>query len=108
MRCDFSNVRRSVPWSPPLIGVLKLNVDGTSRGKPGPAGKGEVLRSYKSEGLIMFSKHIGVRDSNETKVLATLEALYLFSSDYSEALIVESDSSNAVAWANRKTFSWKF
>ena len=68
-----------------------------------------MLHNYKGEVLIMFSKHIGVCDSNIAEVLAILKALRLFPRDCSEALIVESDFSNAVAWvSNRKTFPWKF
>ena len=57
----------------------------------------------------MFSKHTGVCDSNEAEVLAILEALRCFSRNFHGVLIVESDSSNAIAWvANRKRNPWKF
>ncbi|XXG72211.1 hypothetical protein AAC387_Pa07g1359 [Persea americana] len=109
MGCGFSKVRRSIPWSPPPIGVLKFNVDGASSGKPGPACIGGVLRNFKGKVLIMFSKHIRICDSNEVEVLAILEAFHLFPRDCFEPLIVESNSSNAIAWvSNRKTFPWKF
>ncbi|XXG59908.1 hypothetical protein AAC387_Pa04g1911 [Persea americana] len=108
MGCGFSKVRRSVPWSPPPIRVLKFNVDGVSKGKSKQASIGGVLRNFKGGVIIMFSKHIGICDSNEAEVLATLEALQLFPRDCFEALIVESDSSNAVTRvSNRKTFPWK-
>lgn len=57
----------------------------------------------------MFSKHVGVRDSNEAKVLAILEALRLLSRYFMEVLIMESDSSNAIAWvSNRRVSPWRF
>ena len=57
----------------------------------------------------MFSKHVGVRDSNEAEVLEILKALRLFSTNFGDALIVESDSSNAIFWvSNGKVFPWKF
>ena len=31
-------LKRFVLWSPPLLGVLKFNIDGAARGKLGPAG----------------------------------------------------------------------
>lgn len=37
-------------------------------------------------------------DSNEATVLAILESLILFSTRYEGALVIESDSSNAIAW----------
>lgn len=33
-------------WSPPHEGCLKLNFDGASKGNPGPAGFGCVLRDH--------------------------------------------------------------
>ena len=64
-------------WYPPPLGVVKFNVDGASRGKPGPAGIGGVLRYCKGEVLMMFSKYVSVGDSNEADVLAILEGLRL-------------------------------
>lgn len=47
--------------------------------------------------------------SNEEEVLAILEELKLFSRNYGGALILASDSSNAIAWvSNRKAITWKF
>lgn len=57
----------------------------------------------------MFSKHVGVCDSNEVEVLAILEALQCFSSYYHGVLIMESDFFDVVAWvSNRKASPWKF
>ena len=63
--------------SPSFSGV-KFNVNGASRGKPGQAGIGGVLRNSKGEVLLMFSKYMSVCNSNKVKVLAILEALGLF------------------------------
>lgn len=41
---------------------------------------------------------MGVKESNETEVLAILEALLLFFSSFHVRVIVESDSSNAISW----------
>ena len=91
-----------VPRSPPLVGILKFNVDGAPRCKPGPAGVGGVLRSSNGEVLLLFSKNVGVCDSNEAEVLVILEDLRFFRS-FDGRLLVESDSSNAVVWvSNRK------
>lgn len=45
-------------------------MDGAARGKLEPLGIGGVL--HKSEGHVLFmcSKYVGVKDSNEAKVLA--------------------------------------
>ena len=57
----------------------------------------------------MFSKNVGICDSNEAEVLAILEGLRLFARTYIGSLLVESDSSNAITWvSNKKDFPWKF
>ncbi|XXG44210.1 hypothetical protein AAC387_Pa01g4073 [Persea americana] len=80
-------------------GFLKFNVDGAARKKPGPAGVEGVL-AYILQGnvLLMFSKKVGIKESNETEVLAILEALRLFFSSFREKLLAESDSSNEGPW----------
>lgn len=75
-------------------GMLKFNIDGAPRGKLGLTGIGGVFRDSNRQVLIMFSKHIGVENSNEAEVLAYLEA-FKDSLSLSHALLtVESDSSN--------------
>ena len=44
-----------------------------------PARIGDVLHNYKGEVLYMCSKHLGIKGTNEAKVLAFLEALWSFS-----------------------------
>ena len=61
---------------------------------------GGVLRNSKGDVFLMFSMHVGVCDSNEAEVLAILEGLRLFSTRYSGALVLESDSSNAIVWVS--------
>ena len=67
-----------VPWHSPPCGVLKFNVNGVSKRKPGLASIGGVLRNHKGEVIYLFSKHGGIKDSNEAEVLAILEALRVF------------------------------
>ena len=53
----------------------------------------------------MLSKYVGVCDFNEAEVLAILEALRCFSRSFQGDLMMESDSSNTIAWvSNRKPF----
>eukprot|EP00268_Persea_americana_P068029 TRINITY_DN9427_c0_g3_i1.p1 TRINITY_DN9427_c0_g3~~TRINITY_DN9427_c0_g3_i1.p1 ORF type:complete len:256 (+),score=22.30 TRINITY_DN9427_c0_g3_i1:1157-1924(+) len=92
MGCGPSKMRIYVHWSPSPIGMLKFNVDGAARGKPGPASIGGVLRNSRGEVLFMFSKSVGVCDSNKAEVLAILEALQYFSRFFNGILVVESDS----------------
>lgn len=66
MGCGPTKERMSILWSPPPLDSLKFNVDG----KPGPAGIGGVLCNSNGEVLFMFSKNVGICDSNEPEVLA--------------------------------------
>ena len=52
---------------------------------------------------------MGVCDSHEEEVLAILEARQCFSKNFHSDLIMESGSSNAIAWtSNNKGYHWKF
>ncbi|XVF83888.1 hypothetical protein PTKIN_Ptkin16aG0529800 [Pterospermum kingtungense] len=101
-----SNVKAPRPeaiWAEPLVGIVKFNVDGSTIGKPGPAGIGRVLRNHSGDELIRFSKFVGVIESNEAEYLAIREALILFLSSRwfdNHSLTIESDSSVAVSWLN--------
>ncbi|XVF88973.1 hypothetical protein PTKIN_Ptkin19aG0094400 [Pterospermum kingtungense] len=103
--CSNQNKERArSTWCHPDFGTLKFNVDGSSLGKPGPAGIGGILRNHLGEVLIRFSKSISIADSNEAEVLAIREALIQFvtsrwAQDFS--LTIESDSAPAVAWISK-------
>lgn len=89
------------------MGVLKFHVDGAASSKLGPAGIGGVLRNHKGELLYMFSKNVGIKDSNEAEILAILEALRIYHRPFQYPLVVESDSMNAVYWARSFKGPWK-
>lgn len=58
--------------------------------------------------LCLFSKGVGIGDSNEAEALAILEALRIFSRSFYGSLILENDSSNAMSWVSQDTCKpWK-
>ncbi|XVF70923.1 hypothetical protein PTKIN_Ptkin11bG0201000 [Pterospermum kingtungense] len=80
---------------------VKFNVDGSSRGKLGPAGIGGILIDHMRQVLIRFSKAIGIEDSNAAEYLAIRKALLIFISSpwvHIRKFCVESDSMNVVNW----------
>lgn len=77
--------------------VLKFNVDGVAKGIAGLAGIGGVLCNNKREVLMLFTECIGAKEPNKAEVMATLEALRMFVFYYQDKLVVDSDSSNAIA-----------
>lgn len=52
-------VHRVRSWSPPLVDVLKINTDGSSRGNPRPAGIGGAGRDSFGSVIFLFSIHKG-------------------------------------------------
>lgn len=55
-------------------------------------------RHSAREMLIMFSKPIDVKDSNEAELKTIRKALQVFKVSYSSHLVGESDSTVAVSW----------
>jgi hypothetical protein len=46
-------------WIPPQTGFLKLNFDGASKGNPGKAGEGGVIKDSGGEIIRMYAASIG-------------------------------------------------
>ncbi|KAL4352909.1 hypothetical protein GQ457_06G017170 [Hibiscus cannabinus] len=66
-------------WVVPLMSSFKFNVDGVVIGGFNRAGIGGILRNLKNVSLLFFSKAVGCLDATLAELLATKEALYLFS-----------------------------
>ncbi|KAK9037745.1 hypothetical protein V6N11_022647 [Hibiscus sabdariffa] len=66
-------------WSIPSETSLIFNVDGAAVGGFGRAGIGGVMRNSENKMFIMFSKFIGFFDASSAELLATRDALPLFS-----------------------------
>ncbi|GLU10942.1 hypothetical protein SLE2022_277170 [Rubroshorea leprosula] len=102
--------RISSHWSAPNFGCVKFNVDSYSIGKLGLAGIGGVLRNEGGLVIGLFSRSIGVVDSNVAELVAICEALEMFlASDWvtSRSLIIETNSSRAVSWVrDRARIPW--
>jgi hypothetical protein len=96
-------VSKSLEWKRPPQNVWKWNVDGSSRGKPGAASIGGVLRNDCGEIAAKFAVSIGVKESNEAEFLAIVFALeQSLDKEWlsNGTIIVESDSRNALAWVD--------
>lgn len=114
MGCGSSKERGMVALCIPMMGMLKFNVDGSTRGKPRLAGIRRALCNDKGEILCLFSKSVEARDSTEAKVLALLEALRwvcLFFFVFFFSMWSDSGKcwSNAIYWViQRGVKHWKF
>ncbi|EOY15851.1 Uncharacterized protein TCM_034797, partial [Theobroma cacao] len=77
----IKNVKKARPvteWEKPPDRTMKFNVDGAASGSTNEAGIGGLLRNSKGEVRMMFSKSIGVGDSNLAEVLTIQEAFAMF------------------------------
>ncbi|KAJ8758607.1 hypothetical protein K2173_000328 [Erythroxylum novogranatense] len=61
---------RNISWLPPSNGWIALNTDGASKGNPGVAGAGGVIRDTKGRWLDGFVQNIGVATSFMTELWA--------------------------------------
>ncbi|KAK1575025.1 hypothetical protein Q3G72_001936 [Acer saccharum] len=102
---DSSKVKRMVKcgWKPPMVGSLKFNVDGSSRGNPGLSGIGGVLRNSDGDIVCLFSAPIGVGSAMDSEVQAILKACQMCVNELCPAdvnITIECDSQAAVSCVN--------
>jgi ribonuclease HI len=81
----------SHPPAPPA-GVCVANIDGASRGNPGPAAYAVVLRDPAGKVVLELAKHIGRQTNNVAEYYALLAALDYAASHGIQALRIRSDS----------------
>ncbi|MQL90534.1 hypothetical protein Taro_023135 [Colocasia esculenta] len=67
---------KMVRWIPPLHGLL-LNVDGASKGNPGPCGGGGIVRNTVGTMVLAFSHFYGVGTSLLDEVRAMCDGVQL-------------------------------
>jgi ribonuclease HI len=74
------------------IAAYQANIDGGSRGNPGPAAYGVVVRDGKGEIVARLKKYIGSNTNNVAEYFGLVAALDYAQSHGIRALRVESDS----------------
>ena len=82
----------SAPETKPLNAVFRANIDGASRGNPGPAAYGVVIRDPRGEVIAKLKKYIGRFTNNVAEYYALIAALDYAQSHNIRALHIESDS----------------
>lgn len=95
--------RPEAMWVGSPIGWVKFNIDGVFYGSSGKAKIEVILRDHEAVIKVMFSKSMGLRDSNLVEVLAIKEAFVIFTNAtrfQKFSLWIESDSQNLVMWTN--------
>jgi ribonuclease HI len=79
------------PAAPPA-GVHVANIDGASRGNPGPASYAVVLRDPQGKIVLELAKNIGRETNNVAEYFALLAALDYATTHHITALRIRSDS----------------
>ena len=86
------SIIKRVRWEKPQAGWKKLNTDGASKGNPGLAGCGGVIRDENGRWIAGFSRRIGVTTSFEAEVWGFWEGLINCSNLNIHSLIIELDA----------------
>ncbi|PSS34373.1 Ribonuclease H protein [Actinidia chinensis var. chinensis] len=94
-----------VGWKPPSMGIFKLNTDGASKGNPGKAGAGGLIRNHEGRWVAGFCHNIGTTNSLEAEVTAIRDGLELVNRLGLTNVDVETDSKLAVQLIAGSIFS---
>jgi len=81
-----------IQWTPPPERWYKLNVDGASKGNPGAAGAGGIIRDQFGNWITGFTLNLGYCTSVKAELAALLQGLKLAKSHGITKLIVHTDS----------------
>jgi ribonuclease HI len=82
----------SEPDVKPHAAAFQANIDGGSRGNPGPASYGVVVRNERGEVVAKLKKYIGRMTNNVAEYYGLIAALDYAQSNGVRALRIESDS----------------
>lgn len=93
-----ARVERMIGWVPPTAGWVKLNTDGASRGNPGPATAGGVLRDGDGAWCGGFALNIGRCSAPLAELWGVYYGLYLAWDRKVSRLMVEVDSEMVVGF----------
>ena len=80
------------PPEPKRLAAFQANIDGGSRGNPGPAAYGVLIRDAKGEIIAKLKKYIGLNTNNVAEYFGLIAALDYAQTHGIRALRVESDS----------------
>ncbi|KAK2655291.1 hypothetical protein Ddye_008343 [Dipteronia dyeriana] len=94
-------------WISLGIEALKFNIDGSSRGNPGVAGVGGVLRNNLGAVLCLLSSNIGSQNAITTELMVVEKSCSLCISNsamWGQKIEIVSDSKTAFSWIKSTDF----
>ncbi|GKV09776.1 hypothetical protein SLEP1_g21225 [Rubroshorea leprosula] len=98
LKQHHASLRREfqVGWDPPPSGFVKLNVDGSARGSPGPSTAGGCCRDASGNWLFGFNQQLGDGHAIRAELFALWKGMELAWNMGFRHIIVETDSLLAV------------
>ncbi|KAK7291983.1 hypothetical protein RIF29_07579 [Crotalaria pallida] len=91
-----------IHWRKPPEGWFKMNTDGTSRGNPGLAGCGGLIRDGEGRWIIGYARRIGVTTAYKAELWGILTGMQVAWNDGIRNIIIESDSLTIVNLMNKE------
>ncbi len=82
--------------------IIKINIDGSSLGNPGPAGIGLIIKDYNDNIIDKVSEFVGNRTNNEAEYLALIKAMDSIKKLKAKDVIIYSDSELLVKQINNE------
>ncbi|KAK0606220.1 hypothetical protein LWI29_035317 [Acer saccharum] len=99
-------------WLKPGLGRLKLNLDGSSLGNPGPSSEGGVLRDSAGNFIFGFSKFFSSCSNNEVELRAVMYGITICKHLGHDDIDIECDSDVVLSWIRARTcnlwYLWDF
>lgn len=100
---DLSNTKINYQntWNPPAKFTFKLNFDGASKGNPGQAGFGGIIRNHEGAPLILYYGNMGWDTNNSAELEGLWRGLLLAGEHNYYPLEVEGDSQILINMAKK-------
>lgn len=81
-----------IRWKYPGLGWVRLNTDGASKGNPGKAGAGGLIRGHRGEVFEMFAANCGECSNTRAELLAVMRGLIVAWNGGHRKVVVSVDS----------------
>ncbi|KAK4385617.1 putative ribonuclease H protein [Sesamum angolense] len=85
-----------VKWIKPDRGWFKLNTNGASKGNPGVAGAGGIIRNHLGQTVLAFQKHLGLTSNTAPELKAIYRGVKLCIDNNIRKIWVEIDANVAL------------
>ncbi|KAL0463265.1 UNVERIFIED_CONTAM: putative ribonuclease H protein [Sesamum latifolium] len=100
-------IPKLVRWIPPIEGRWKLNSDGASKGNPGQAGAGGVVRDSCSRLILGFAEGLDIQTNVYAELFAIVKGLELAKDAGCTHLWVETDAKIVLQIIQKETGPWQ-